>query len=45
MKNGNKIILTEEQIKSIAEDSDTGMKLYVNLETMEIKSIRYSTTL
>ena len=31
--------LTEEQIKSIAEDLDTGMKVYVNLETMEIKSI------
>lgn len=31
--------LTKEQIKSIAEDLDTGMKVYVNLETMEIKSI------
>ena len=31
--------LTEEQIKSIAEDLDTGMKVYVNLETMEIKTI------
>ncbi|MDP2303027.1 MAG: UPF0158 family protein [Ignavibacteria bacterium] len=31
--------LTEEQIKSIAEDLDTGMNVYVNLETMEIKSI------
>ena len=39
MKNGEKIILTEEQIESIAEDLDTGMKVYVNLETMEIKTI------
>lgn len=39
MKNGDKIILTEEQIKSIAEDLDIGMKVYVNLKTMEIKTI------
>lgn len=39
MKNGDKIILTEEQIKSIAEDLDIGMKVYVNLLTMEIKTI------
>ena len=39
MKNGNKIILAEEQIKSIAEDLDIGMQVYVNLETMEIKTI------
>ncbi|MEW6508088.1 MAG: UPF0158 family protein [Bacteroidota bacterium] len=31
--------LTEEQIKYIAEELDTGMKVYVNLETMEVKSI------
>lgn len=31
--------LTEEQIKSIAEDLDCGMAVYVNKETQEIKSI------
>ncbi len=39
MNNGNKIKLTEEQIKSISEDLDIGMNVYVNLETMEVKSI------
>lgn len=39
MKNGEKMELTEEQIKYIAEELDTGMKVYVNLETMEVKSI------
>lgn len=39
MNNGNKIKLTEEQIKYIAEELDTGMKVYVNIETMEVKSI------
>ena len=31
--------LTEEQIKSIAEDLDIGMKVYVHIETNEIKTI------
>lgn len=31
--------LTNEQIKSIAEDLDTGMKVYVHIETNEIKTI------
>ena len=31
--------LTNEQISSIAEDLDCGMKVYVNKETKEIKSI------
>jgi hypothetical protein len=33
------IKLTEEQIKSIAEDLDIGMKVYVHIETDEIKTI------
>src|ERR1035437_3269475 len=33
------INLTEEQIKSIAEDLDIGMKVYVHIETDEIKTI------
>jgi uncharacterized radical SAM superfamily Fe-S cluster-containing enzyme len=33
------INLTEEQIKSIAEDLDLGMKVYVHIETDEIKTI------
>ena len=39
MKNGNKIIFTEEQIKSIAEDLDIGMKVYIHSENNEIKTI------
>jgi hypothetical protein len=39
MKNGDKMKLTEEQIKSIAEDLDMGMKVYVNIETNEIKKV------
>lgn len=39
MKNGNKINLSEEQIKSIAEDLDIGMKVYIHTETNEIKTI------
>ena len=39
MKNGDKIKLTEEQIKSIAEYLDAGMRVYVNKETKEIKNI------
>jgi|SRR5690606_6227160 len=31
--------LTDEQIKSIAEDLDIGMKVYVHMETNEIKTI------
>jgi hypothetical protein len=31
--------LTDEQIKSIADDLDIGMKVYVNTETNEIKTI------
>ena len=31
--------LTDEQIKSIAEDLDIGMKVYVQIETNEIKTI------
>jgi hypothetical protein len=31
--------LTEEQIKSIAEELETGFKVYLNIETKEIKSI------
>jgi len=31
--------LTEEAIKSIAEDLDIGMKVYVNIDTNEIKTI------
>lgn len=31
--------LTDEQIKSIAEDLDIGMKVYIHLETNEIKTI------
>ena len=31
--------LTEEQIKSITEDLETGLKVYLNIETKEIKSI------
>lgn len=31
--------LTEEQIKSISEELDAGFKVYLNLETKEIKSI------
>ncbi|MDP2303664.1 MAG: UPF0158 family protein [Ignavibacteria bacterium] len=39
MKNGDKIILTEEQIKSIAEELEAGFKVYLNIETMQTKSI------
>ncbi|MFA5806253.1 MAG: UPF0158 family protein [Melioribacteraceae bacterium] len=39
MNNGDKMRLTEEQIKSIAEDLDIGMKVFVHIETNEIKSI------
>ena len=39
MKNGDKMKLTDEQIKSIAEDLECGMKVYVHKETNEIKSI------
>ncbi|MBU2445327.1 MAG: UPF0158 family protein [Bacteroidetes bacterium] len=39
MKSGEKVELTEEQIKSIAGDLECGMKVYVNIETREIKSI------
>ena len=31
--------LTDEQIKSIAEDLECGMKVYVHIETKEIKTI------
>ena len=31
--------LTEEQIEKIADELQTGMKVYVNIETTEIKSI------
>jgi len=31
--------LTDEQIKSISEDLDIGMKVYVHIETNEIKTI------
>lgn len=31
--------LTKEQIKSIAEDLESGFKVYLNIETKEIKSI------
>jgi hypothetical protein len=31
--------LTEEQIKSIAEELEAGFKVYLNIETKEIKSI------
>ena len=34
-----KIELAEEQIKEIAEELDCGMKVYLNVETNEIKSI------
>ena len=34
-----KIILTDEQIKEIASELDSGMNVYVNKVTKEIKSI------
>jgi len=39
LKNGDKMKLTEEQIKSIAEELEVGFKVYLNIETKEIKSI------
>ncbi len=36
---GDNMNLTEEQIRSIAEDLEIGMKVYVHKETKEIKSI------
>jgi len=39
MKNGDTLKLTEEQIKSIAEELDAGFKVYLNIETKKIKSI------
>lgn len=39
MKNGDKMKLTEEQIKSIAEELEAGFEVYLNIETNEIKSI------
>ena len=39
MRDGDEMKLTEEQIKSIAEDLDIGMKVYVHIETNEIKTI------
>lgn len=39
MKNGDKIELTKEQIKSIAEELEVGFNIYLNIETKEIKSI------
>jgi len=38
-KEGDPLELAEEQIKSIAEDLETGFKVYLNIETKEIKSI------
>jgi hypothetical protein len=35
----NKMELTEEQIKYIAEELETGFNVYLNIETKEIKSI------
>ena len=31
--------LTDEQIKSIEEDLDIGMKVYVHIETNDIKTL------
>jgi hypothetical protein len=39
MKNDDTLKLTEEQIKSIAEELDAGFNVYLNIETKEIKSI------
>ena len=39
MKNGESMNLTSEEIKSIADDLECGMKVYVHKETKEIKSI------
>ena len=39
MKNGEKMEFLEEEIKSIAEDLDIGMEVYVNIDTNEIKTI------
>lgn len=39
LKNGDKMKLSEEQIKSIAEELEAGFKVYLNIETKEIKSI------
>lgn len=39
MRNSKKMELTEEQIKSIVGDLETGLNVYVHIETKEIKSI------
>ncbi len=39
MKNGDRMKLTGEQLKSIAEDLECGMKVYIHKGTKEIKSI------
>jgi hypothetical protein len=39
MKTGEKFTLTEEQIKSIVEELEAGMNVYVHIETKEIKPI------
>ncbi|OGU81898.1 MAG: hypothetical protein A2W11_09140 [Ignavibacteria bacterium RBG_16_35_7] len=39
MRSDDKTELTEEQIKSIAEELEAGLKVYLNIETKEIKSI------
>lgn len=36
---GNKMKLSEEQIKSIAEDLDMGLNVYIHTETNEIKTL------
>lgn len=37
MENGIKIELTEEQINNIAEELDSGLIVYLKIDTKEIK--------
>jgi hypothetical protein len=39
MENGKKLNLTDEEVRSIAEELEMGLIVYVNIETKEIKAV------